>query len=683
MKNIFCRIVLCLLTLAVLVPIAAPPLMAAETAETKTIDQTTAYEDIADALADGKAIDMVSNFSVDKSKPVTEADLITIVEAGYKKDVGSNSQTDFALYVYIYCPSGSRIITSSAKHTIMLATAYDTLDAEGKEIKDPAQWRATDYKKFTMTAVNMNDDAVTGYSVFPLLKFKVNVTAADLNNVVGNSRRYDISEFELHYRNASTATAFTAGHYFVCSGYQHSATMPHTMTTSDIEVIPISVKQTYFRYANQASVNVQTQVNTVYFAIDKAYWERFDTISAIKAEWFEVHSSPIVVTSDEDAYTELKPYIGKDLSTYATLPERSLIAYDRVPVGAVDGTTIWETRPHWVYNTNGAHALEITGTNKFLQGACNKLAWLIPYAPKNASGEAVWQQTLQGTSISTQEMLNYFETYLKNYGWNGTDNTKLHTTGIVGTTVDEGRIYGKQEHVINGKITLDSFTYSDPVESWLRWLLTGREELEELNASAIQKVEQGDLALTAESLSKKYLVTETDIDAFTSFCNDAYKNNQVPVVFHFAVTDYFAKPLGIRCGAQGFLGGSEIYDGLAYVAKETVFLDFDIIYLDFVKAGVNTIIPVKMSPVNIVPGVEPSPDQPAPGIGSAVGDWFDKFKAIFAIVALVLIVVFILLLVNSASTVFGVVGKGASAVAKGISKQAKKSKQRRSRRKKK
>ena len=134
MKNIFYRIVLCLLTLAVLVPIAAPPLMAAETAETKTIDQTTAYEDIANALADGKAIDMVSDFSVDTSKPATKADLITIVEAGYKKDVGSNSQTDFALYVYIYCPSGSRIITTSAKHTIMLATSYDKRDAEGKEI---------------------------------------------------------------------------------------------------------------------------------------------------------------------------------------------------------------------------------------------------------------------------------------------------------------------------------------------------------------------------------------------------------------------------------------------------------------------------------------------------------------------------------------------------------------------
>ena len=64
-------------------------------------------------------------------------------------------------------------------------------------------------------------------------------------------------------------------------------------------------------------------------------------------------------------------------------------------------------------------------------------------------------------------------------------------------------------------------------------------------------------------------------------------------MFRFAQTDYVS-------AAIAYSKGNTEYSDKAYVASETVFLDFDIIHLTFNRDGVYKVIPAVSNPIDIV-----------------------------------------------------------------------------------
>ena len=75
------------------------------------------------------------------------------------------------------------------------------------------------------------------------------------------------------------------------------------------------------------------------------------------------------------------------------------------------------------------------------------------------------------------------------------------------------------------------------------------------------------------------------------------------VLFRFAVTDYYAST------ARFDYENDEMSDPDGYVAQETMFFDFKVISLTFRdELEKETVIGVVSTPLDIVNGVEPSPD---------------------------------------------------------------------------
>ena len=101
-------------------------------------------------------------------------------------------------------------------------------------------------------------------------------------------------------------------------------------------------------------------------------------------------------------------------------------------------------------------------------------------------------------------------------------------------------------------------------------------------------------------------------------------------MFRFATSDYYSHDVNIIQIDGGFLGSDKQTEGQAYIAQESVFLDFDIIQLTFNKDGDYTVIPVVSSPIDIVNDITPPVNMPGET------EWW---KIVLALILLVLLIV--------------------------------------------
>ena len=457
------RILTLLLLLSTLLSVLSLPLLAAGTVDVITIEQTTPYTDISSAKENDLPISMDLRYPLKPSASIDDLEVITVVETGYKHNRTPAAQDELALYVYVYYPCGRNIILNSDLHKITMATTFNKTDAAGNVQTDAADWRATDHKKYNLRLINHDTTSATGYNKYPLLKFQVDIDSAELADALGEQRRYEFSEIEIHFQNTTNAKSFTFGRSFICSGYRKgdgkdASVDDHAMTSGDVKVVKVrDIEQTHYNVANNADVHLQTRVNTVYFALDNDFADKYGDITSIKAEWFEAHSTPIVVTSDKELYYEYTgkyvggtDYIGVGLSSATGYPERTLATYDK-RYAQSSGGAIPKFTFYWQYNSNGVNAQALTASAKPLSGNFNKLCWFFDYPDhfgKEGNKDATWQQSLAGTYVSSKRIREYFDWFIENKVSadnpfkSSNDYKYLFRTGLVTQTVDEDRTYG-------------------------------------------------------------------------------------------------------------------------------------------------------------------------------------------------------------------------------------------------
>lgn len=121
----------------------------------------------------------------------------------------------------------------------------------------------------------------------------------------------------------------------------------------------------------------------------------------------------------------------------------------------------------------------------------------------------------------------------------------------------------------------------------------------------IQVLEEGDLDGSDEEISENLLMQVSDVQHLREIYDDAVTvsgtgdEKERVVFFRFAVTDYFASEMEV------VHGGPSVTHGEVYAARETVFLDFDIIQLTFNDSGKLTVIPVVADPIDIINPITP------------------------------------------------------------------------------
>ena len=560
-------------------------------AATNNIDASDVLFDLQNSQIAGE------NFNVDEYGYSDEKDvkLLAFAEYGFAFD---KSKSDYNIYLYVYNPSGREI--KAERNVVSIATVYEN----GK---------AVDYDKFALKLLSVSD----GKYARLFYKFKVKDPTKLFTRVSANTnvRRYDVSEIELNFGDVSSK-AYTVGNYYEYSGYAQGfgadskAESTLTCTTDNIDTLELKVKSTYYRYNNGTST--QKDISSVYFGIPNEIFTKYGNLQQIKANWFETKTMPQYVFTNQNLYRNLYPYLGVNKKNQVVpLPEVDGHRFFDICVGAGPGVAKYAFKfGEYDSKYDGVVGL---GTYYF-----NQLDWM--FYSKNGK-------------VSSTEVIHEAQNYTSKIG--GELLIDKYSKNLFVAEVDDGRQYGWQGTDGNGIVidadstfNIDGFDAGSKFMTWFTQVCYGKLETNELSITPIYLVEENDVIGNAETIAQRLYIEESDVTEFLQ----TYEQNKVEgkrtVLFRFAPTYYTAYPLWARCEKAFHCG---INSEVGYGAQQTVFLDFDIIWLKFLKAGQATVIPCVSSPIDVFHGLTP-PLQPS---GSNI--WVIILTVIICVIMLILV----------------------------------------------
>lgn len=652
-----------------LIVITAIMTSTANSAYAATTDVQSAYEarNVLDDL-DGSTIGgeefSLDTFGWDKSK---KTQVISFVEYCYS--YYTTKTDDYALYVYVYNPQCEDYVYDSVLNEITIACLESSDD---KNIH---------YYSYSLKYLNMSTKA--GYEGL-FFKYKVELTALEkeriLNSVKTASRVYKIGEIELLIKGETNAQSYAVGSIYTYSGfaegYGNSYAVSDTLscTVDDFsEILSLDLSHTYYRTSTSSlGVGHQVQLDTVYFSVPESIFEEYGTLQRIKAEWYEYKTKPIVVVNTSSStygkgfYDYAKEYIGQSVTASSELlgSKNYGIGVD-VELNGLDipGATKWGWNvmyPKWDEWT--------TNTIYYLFETSQSIEEYDPYAEIVSTG-----------GVESNVLYNYILSYNKSYE-SGTVKNGMVSADLFESDIDTNRKldneYGKIQYgysyydfdVDTDLQELQTFnpstaSWKDKVSMYGFWgtLFNNYEVEESKTLPPIQILTDSDITGTSESklktISDTLCVNYNDVTRLQNYYAQAKAKNEKVVLFRFATSDYYSEmaDLVYYDTTSNFNISQPRLEknSAAYVAQESVFLDFDIIDVTFTKNGVETIIPVAMSPIDIVDDVS------SPAIIEDDYDWLEELmKLISILIVVVVAVVVIVILSPILSPILTAIGKG-------------------------
>ena len=409
-----------------------------------------------------------------------------------------------------------------------------------------------------------------------LLKFKVDISADTLRELIGGNadRTYQVSEFEIAGTSDTNATTHVGGKW-TYSGFQAGYGSKEGTLSAEVDSLyTIWVNPTAVTYRSSKYYYdvYYTQLDSVYFQLPKRVVEKYGTnIVDILYTYYAYESGWMVGFEDAETYELFKDVVGVP---YTDEADPDLIA-------------------------------TIGGSCFFYYGS-------------EASAPV-------GTFYVT-DMLSYIFQYDADVGYEE----------IIETDVKE--FYSEEwRKFCNGE---DSHIFSDKEAHFHEVHMKPSYEFNTWDGSFWDKLFGSESAYSKESVPAIQIVTEEDLSDVEGrlFIDDYYAddlkveygkasaNGNALVVFHFAESEYKTAPL-----EEKYMNG---YSENGFVANETIYMDFDMIEMTFEKDGQYHVLPVSMSPINVVSDLQ------TPGEGS---DWPPDW--LVWVLVIVLIVVGVVLLV--------------------------------------
>lgn len=524
---------------------------------------------------------------------ITETTVITVAEIGY--DVPDE---DFAVLLYVYNAWGNPV--RDFGNTVLIGSAVDD---SGK------------INKYTNLELKILDKTAD----HKIYKFAVQDTEGLLPLKSGNERLYEVASIQLCGTGVLPLTDYKVGKRFTFSGSKLTDTLAMDLDTIlEVEVHPVWYRADSSPLATQYDQH-RTQLTSVYFSVPERCWNDGFTLEAITADWYEYKTKPIVVTNNVGLYGDLQPYVAKNIKDLSSQPPR-LYAGSRY-VG--DNPYFIDQRATWAYTTYFTNGINY---NLIADEVADTLHWLF------------YDEDLD-SKVSGDELLEYAKAYTRHSDYASTDYVQAASgplkASLFEDSVDEGRTMGYNQVKIQADEDFDLLTYSGTHSTWdtvmdygLMNTLMGRVPSQD-NAPEIKPIE----VLTARDvdgneLGEEYYLDQSFEEDFKTFVQEEDEKGKKTVLFRFAVTDYQANKLS----ADGY-GGN-----LGYVARETVFLNFDIIQLDYSNGKQTVVYPVVSDPTDVVPDVEPPIDYVSGGCTDCTNTPWWLYPVIGLSVCLVLLV---------------------------------------------
>ena len=539
-------------------------------------DNTYVLDDLNESKIAGEQFNLV-NYGYSKER---QAQVLTFAEYSFNYDI--DKQNYYGLYVYVYNPSGQAI--GKERNKITIATVYEND-------------KAVDYAPFELILLSVSDGDYANL----FYKFKVADVSRILTRVSVNTnlRRYDVGEIELNFGEDNNK-AFNVGNYYEYSGFAKGcgadATADSTLTCKSdrIETLPLKVNSSYYLYNNGGTK--YSNLSSVYFGVPQSTFDKYGKLQQIKANWYETQTEEMIVCKDKSLYDALKPYVGEYIDRYTDSLKYEIIQYPMMS----DNYGVWgyNVKQHTVY--------------KYL----DTLKWLFYSNDGKITAEQVIEQAKEYTDIVCTDnlLLGKYANLLftgevddgRQAGWQGIDGN-----GIV---IDADSTFD-----INGFDCDNAF-----VSAWLKLLYKGIEDNPITDIKPIDMVKDSDIQGTTETIAKHLMIAEDDVSNFIQTYNANKLQGKQTVIFRFAVTDYITNDTMVFDRTKPLQLTSQRL-GKAYMTKQTVFLDFDIIWLKFIKESVETVIPTVSNPIDIISGLNPPEiNDPFEWLKIAI-EWFKKY----------------------------------------------------------
>ena len=564
-------------------------------------ENTNVLDNLDGATIGGKTFDIADYPHNDEGRP----QVISLVEFCYS--YYADKQGDFGLYVYVYNPQDIAFDMATDRNKIQLT--YGNKQS---------------YSKYTLDFLNYSEKA--GYEG-RFYKFKVRLSDSErqdiLDMVNDDGRVYKISGIELSYKG--TVTEYPCGQTYTYSGYAEGYgselavgdTLSCTVDGFD-KYLTLDVHSTYYRpEGSNGSENKQDTLHSVYFAVPNEIIREYGVMIAVHATWLNAYTSPIFVTGNEELYNGFMELVGKES------PETDYAFHTN------------ESGRYWggFYFVDYSHGYNYSNA---VENVLTKLNYAFYAENGDADSYVLPAEKLLGEEKSGKK--GWLETYTENFG------------GELVNDKYSAALFEKVDAAFTDKTITsdDTFSLTSVTTSqnlWQKIWGTSTSYTNTYTMSAIQDVTLDDMdnALNEKAFCDEFFVAEGDFDELYSYVKKAAAKDETVYLFRYYQSEYFAVELSEGMYETGFytqiVGDMsmpaygrhyEHEDTNAYLCQMWVQLDFDIIDLTFTKNGVDTIIPVVMSPMDI------AADGTPPLVTTK--DGLSWWQILLAVLALILII---------------------------------------------
>ena len=637
-----------------------------DTTEAESIRTSDPLDDLDGAVIGGKDFDLANYPWNENGSP----QMIYFAEVGYS--MYSDLHDEYALYIYVYNPSGLAIDTESD---------YNKLELAFGENKT--------YDKYTLAFLSYSQAA--GYEGL-FYKFEVTLTEAQrtqaLRLLSSNARVYTITGMEFSVGGQVTEypvgydTATEQGSVYTYSGYMlgYGSNLATESTLTCMvegfsEYLTLDVEQTVYRPEGDFYRGEQSQLNSCWFTIPDDYIEKFGDVSKILYEWYEYITKPVFVTEDSFVFNQLDSLAGADISLLSDLDFFTYGFSNGVDAGGIytDFKGPWISNFEFdneIYEVSlgyvGVGNVYLQESNKF-----DNFSAVFHTAGESYKTFGIRAEELEEKFIENSQLLG------------DTSIVGKYASSLFEDYVADGRTmgYNKAESVD----TLDIYWNTTTKDFWDKLVGGCEVATEYASIDAFHYVTAEDLNGTDAEVAERLYVDEEDVSSLRLRFAAADLLDETVVLFRYASTDYFSYPAPIfySYSVEDITDDREIVRGVfddvqtdscsAYMAQETVFLNFDIISITFTtEEGVSTEIPVVMSPQDVFGDIDPPLEENYhEGLGL-----LDIIKIVLIVLAVILLLIVLMpvlpYIVKGIVWIICLPFKAIAALFKGIKKAVKK-----------
>ncbi len=496
---------------------------------------------------------------------------LSVYENAGKVDVIYLSEKDFgtenySLTLYVYNPSKTRIVKNSESNVVNLACEFDNNN------------KALNYANFRLKYISsLEDNSIYKFSIVDnnnTLK-----RCFSMQNFVTGVRCYNIAGVQLQFANEDKAID-----YAIKDEYRYYISGDKELKVDVVETIEVELNSVWYRTESASEKYHQNQVNSVYFSVPSHYFEKGYVLNGVKCEWYEYKTKPIIVLENQEKYNVLKDYVGVDIGDYKNFIPTLTAGEGKRPIDA-----FYIYFYDWSYNISydSYYPSDVSVSNP-----STKLHYLFSTNAQPYSKFQVTSEKLKNAIYS------YYSVFDKEFYYVG--NRRI-SADLFESEVDAGRIMGKNEKTISLDNTFDLLNYKDTNTWWERFADYGflglfmENEPSRVNLSPIHVVDIANDFSDMTKVGYNLLMAERFVNDFYTYTLDKIKEPvpKTTCLLRFANTDYYSQPLDNDDG---------------YIAQETVFLDFDVITLNFLDGDKEVVVPVVSSPIDVISDITPPVD---------------------------------------------------------------------------